>query len=236
MRLPWLVLLVAAAAGCGGRDVVVRVSIPDLDGVETPVPDLLVTFLPYDRDSILTMLETKAGPRPHAAELDSLFARFRAPFRGLLHLAALRDRLVRARDSLAAAGPPGSARLEAINDSLTRLVPELARARTALDRARAAYWPRMDSLRQEARRWNAAAYAGYDSIVRELPGRRFATPVADTTDARGWATARLTQGRWWVTARSVDPSDPNAEWYWNVAIERDTVLLNSHTGRNRPRY
>lgn len=235
MRLTWL-LLVAATAGCGGREVAVRVSIPDLAGIDTPVPDLLVTFLPYDRDSILTELEAKAGPRPHAAELDSLFALFRVPFRDLLVLATLRDRLARERDDLASRGSPGSARLDAINDSLAKLAPELARARAALDRARAAYWPRMDSLRHEAQRWNAAAYAGYDSIVRGLPGRRFATPVADTTDARGWAAARLTRGRWWVTARSVDPGDPNAEWYWNVAIERDTVLLNSHTGRNRPRY
>jgi hypothetical protein len=230
-----LVLAVLATAACGGREVTVRVTIPDLSGVETPVPNLLVTFLPYDRDSVIAALEAQAGPRPHAAELDSLFRLFRAPFTAFVQVAAVRDRLARERDSLAAAGAAGP-RAATVADSLARLEPEVQRARAALDRAREAYWPRIDSLRLAVQAWSTAAYAGYDSIVRVLPGRRVATPVADTTDARGWATVELTDGRWWATARSLDPGDPNAEWYWNVPLERDTVLLNSRTGRNRPRY
>lgn len=232
--LPVVVLCLAAA--CRGPEVSVRVSIPDLSGTETPLPDLMVTFLPYDRDSVIALLEERAGPRPHTGELDSLFARFRVPFTAFVRLAAVRDRLLRERDSLAAAGDPDPARAAAIADSLDRLAPDVERARAALERARADYWPRMDSLRQVVQHWSAAAYAGYDSMVRVLPGRRVATPVADTTDAAGWVTAELTKGRWWVTARSVDPTDPNAEWYWNLPVNRDTVLLNSRTGRNRPRY
>lgn len=241
MRHAALVLLVLTAA-CAGRRVAVRVSIPNLEGVETPIPNLVLTFLPYDRDSVIRSLEERAPePRPNTVELDSLFRRFRQPFTAFLALSAADERLRRDRDSLVAAGqsaqeaPPGS-RLAIVNDSLTRLAPDLARARAALDRARTELWPAMDSLRGRVRHWESTAYAGYDTLVARLPGRQLANPVADTTDPKGWAEIELPDGAWWVTARSIDPRDPNAEWYWNLRIERDTVYLDPRTGRNRPRY
>jgi hypothetical protein len=237
---PMLVLL-AFIAACGGREVTVRVTIPNLDGVETPLTGLVVAFLPYDRDSIIQSLEARAPTqRPHARELDSLFRGFREPFTGFLRLAAAQERLQRESDSLGRLGdlpPPSSAaRLTQVRDSLSRLAPEVAAARAALDRARASYWPAIESLRTAARDWSKTTYAGYDSIVRRTPGRRLANPVADTTDPGGWATIELPNGRWWVTATSIDPTDPNAEWYWNLELQRDTVLLSPRTGRNRPRY
>ncbi|MGH7656889.1 MAG: hypothetical protein ACREL6_01555, partial [Gemmatimonadales bacterium] len=51
------------------------------DSLETPVSELAIIALPYNRDSIIQALESAAaGPRPHVAELDSLFAVFREPF------------------------------------------------------------------------------------------------------------------------------------------------------------
>lgn len=219
-----------------------RVTIPNLEGVETPIPNLVLTFLPYDRDSVIQSLEARApGPRPNTTELDSLFHLFRQPFGEFLKLSAADERLRRTRDSLvatgqsaqeAAAGSP----LAIARDSLAAIAPALSRARAALDRARATLWPAMDSLRSEVRQWESSAFQGYDTLVAGLPGRRLANPVADTTDAGGWASIQLTEGPWWVSARSIDPGDPNAEWYWNVRIEGDTVYLNPRTGRNRPRY
>jgi len=60
--------------------------------------------------------------------------------------------------------------------------------------------------------------------------------VTDTTGSTGWAGLTLPAGRWWIYARAWDTSDPNAEWYWNVPVQEDTVLLSSRTGRRRPRY
>jgi hypothetical protein len=224
-----LVLLVAA---CDTRRASVRVTIPDLDGVETPVAGLPVTFLPYDRDSIIAVLEERAEPRPHAAELDSLFRRFRSPFTEYLTISGAADRL--RRDSAGAAAD--SARARAIRDSLIGLAPALTRARSELDRARAELWPIMDSLRAAVRRWRSETYAEWDSIVRTLPDRRLANPVVDTTGPDGWVTVALTRVRWWVTASSIDPRDPNAEWYWNLAVTGDSLRLDPRTGRNRPRY
>lgn len=232
-----LPLLLLAAAGCRGPEVTVRVSIPDLDGVETPVPGLMVTFLPYDRDSVIAALEAQAeSPRPNTRVLDSLRALFQVPFTEVLRVTAITSRLEAERDSLTAAGAPAGGRLAAVRDSLAALAPRLARARAALDSARTRYYPVMDSLQALVRRWNDRTYAAYDSGVRATPGRRHASPVADTTDARGWATTEVTDGRWWVTARSIDPTDPNMEWYWNVPVTADTVPLDSRSGRRRPRY
>jgi hypothetical protein len=196
----------------------------------------MVTFLPYDRVRILDAIEAGAAtPRPHVAELDSLRARFRAPFTAVLRLTAAKTRLEAERDALASEGASGD-RLGAVRDSLAALEPALVRARAALDTARIRYWPAMDSLAAIISAWSDQTFAGYDSTARALPGRRVANPVADTTDGLGWATTKLTEGRWWVTARSIDPTDPNAEWYWNAPIVGDTVLLDSRSGRRRPRY
>jgi hypothetical protein len=241
MRRAALACLLLASA-CSGREVAVRVTIPNLEGVETPIPNLVLTFLPYDRDSVIQSLEARASsPRPNTAELDSLFHRFRQPFSAFLALSAADERLRRTRDSLVATGQsaqeaPAGSPLAIVRDSLAEIAPALGRARAALDQARATLWPVMDSLRSQVRRWENTAFQGYDTLVAGLPGRRMGNPVADTTDAGGWATIELTDGAWWVTARSIDAGDPNAEWYWNVRITSDTVSLNPRTGRNRPRY
>jgi hypothetical protein len=61
-------------------------------------------------------------------------------------------------------------------------------------------------------------------------------PVIDTTDATGWAHFSLPRGTWWIYAHAWDTSDPNSQWYWNVPLHGDTVLLSSRTGRQHPRY
>jgi len=234
-----LTLTLLACAGCDTRTATVRVTIPDLDGIETPVPGLQVIFLPYDRDSLVRAFEAKAPtPRPHTKELDSLFREFAAPYREFIRIATVVDRLRRERDSLtqalgtAAAGP----RLAAITDSIGRLTPAETAANATLKRTRERLGPAIDRLRSDATKWESDTYRDYQSAVRGLGIRSFANPVADTTDALGWATIALTNGTWWATARSIDPGDPYREWYWNVRIDGDTVALSPRTGRFRPRY
>src|SRR5437867_3979975 len=203
---------------------------------------LVFRLLPYDRDSVIRAMEARASePRPHTRELDSLFQRFRGPFGGLLRAAHDEERWAARRDSLRARQGPGAPlaladSVRAVEESLAALVPRLARARTEMERARAELLPPMVALRRGVRAWESTAYRGYDSIVRRLTRDRLANPVADTTGADGWAVFPLPKGRWWINARAVDLRDPNAEWYWNLELKQDTVLLNPLTGRNRPRY
>jgi hypothetical protein len=229
------------------RDVAVRVSIPGPDSVETPVTGVGLIALPYDRDSVLAALDASAGsPRPDTAALDSLFRAFRVPFVSytgtLQRTERLRDSLdlLRARlDSL----PRNTAEYRQLYAEFSRLDDSLAaaqkrteRARRDLDRARADFIDRTESLRAAIRHWEDSTYRGYDSITRNLAVRRRQDPRTDTTGGDGWARFRLPAGDWWIYGRSWDATDPNAEWYWNVPVTRDTLLLSSRTGRQRRRY
>lgn len=228
--VPLALLLLAACSN--RREIHVEVRIPDPDGVETPIPGVRVAALPYDRDSIIVALEARASEaRPHTKALDSLFQAFRAPFVGYTRLAWLDEQLRRRRD---AAGSDSARAV--LDDSVARLAPELERARADLDGARRTLWPGIDSLRSEVRRWEETVYAGYDTLVTGLTRDRMREGIQDTTDARGGATITVGPGRWWIHARSPDPQDPNAEWYWNAPLRGDTVLLTPATGSRRPRY
>lgn len=131
-------------------------------------------------------------------------------------------------DSLRSGGAPAG--------SMAPAAESLSAARAALDRAREQLGPAMETSRAVVRQWEDSVYRDYSLITRSMGERVFANPVADTTDAVGWATITLTNGRWWATAHSIDPTDPNRQWYWNVAITGDTVFLSPQTGRRRPRY
>ena len=216
--------------------------------MDTPLPGVVITALPYDRDSVLSAMEGRApgGARPHTQALDSLFQAFRAPFRAFAQVAWQAEQVRRLRDSLAtrraeaASGSPGAgeldARLGVAEDSLRALEPKLNRTRAELNVARDTLWPRIERLRAEVQRWELTTFAGYDTIVQGMARDRLRRGVSDTTDARGWVRLVLTAGRWWIYARSPDPQDPNAHWYWNVPAPGDTLRLNSTNARHLPRY
>jgi hypothetical protein len=242
-----LFLMLAAAACDGSRTVTVRVSIPGADSADAPAAGVGVLALPYDRDSVVAALEASARtPRPNTAELDSLFAQFRGPFtafaRASLEVSALRDSLAAVRRSLDSLTPAGSGadglqqRQQRQEAALARAEARQGNAQRALDAARARFAERGDSLRAAVRHWEDSTYRGYDSIVTNLAQRRGLQPVTDTTDAVGTATLRLRSGEWWIFATAWDANDPNAQWYWNVRVDQDTVRLSSANGRRRPRY
>jgi len=243
-----LLLAAAALAGCRTeRHVAVRVSIPDAESRETPAAGVGVVVLPYDRDSILTSLERRARtPRPRTAALDSLFARFRGPFTRYTSISyqasQLRDSLKRAQQALDSSGTgsparrENSSRVRQLAESLRVLDRNVERSRANLDRARAEFVSRSESLRTAVRRWEDSTYRGYDSIVENLTRSQGRQATTDTTGDTGWAHFSLSPGQWWLYARAWDTSDPNSEWYWNIPVEDDTVLLSSRTGQRRPRY
>jgi hypothetical protein len=123
-----------------------------------------------------------------------------------------------------------------LNDSLASAQDRTERARQTLDRARAEFVDRSESLRARIRHWEDSTYRGYDSITRNLAARRRQDPRTDTTGGDGWARFQLPPGDWWIYGRSWDATDPNAEWYWNLPVTGDTLLLSSRTGRQRRRY
>jgi hypothetical protein len=229
------------------REVAVRVSIPGPDTVETPVTGVGVVALPYDRDSVLRQLEARARtPRPPTAPLESLYAEFRGPFAAYsaatFRLAKLHDSLAATKgqlDSLSRDAPAygqSYAVFGRLTDSLRAAQARVERARVELDRARRDFVGRGDSLRLRMRQWEDSTYEGYDSIVQGLARRSRRQPVTDTTGADGWAKLTLAPGRWWLYARSWDATDPNSEWYWNVPVDGDTLLLSSRTARRQARY
>jgi hypothetical protein len=225
---PTRLLLTLALAACSGpREITVRVTVPDLEGTESPASGVPVVAVPYDRDSVVAALEAaQATPRPHTATLDSLFAQFRGPF--LDHFRA-GQALTAARDSLARGLVDSGALATA-----TRRSEE---TRAALDVARGAL-ATGDSLRDDVRSWENSTYAPFDSVVKALAERARRKPVVDTTDATGKAELRLpaSENDWWVTARSWDVTDPNTSWTWSVRVDADSVELNGRNGRRRPRY
>ena len=253
LRRTCLLLLLSIGLAWGlaacesSEQVAVRVSIPDPSAVETPLAGVGVVALPYDRDSVISSLEARAvGPRPHTATLDSMFARFRGPFTAYTAISYVESRL---RDSLSQlqisrdSKSVGSSEYSAlaaehrrVSDSLARTTERARRARQALDRARADFVARSETLRAAVRQWEDSTYRGWESIVESLARARRRQPVTDTTDATGWARFTLAPGDWWIYAQAWDTSDPNFHWYWNIPAERDTILLSSRNGKRQPRY
>lgn len=243
----WLLTCICILTACGGRKVRIEVAIPGPDSVDAPVAGLPLILLSYDRDSIIARLESQA-PAPVATTrpLDSLFQAFRGPFaayaRAALRTRRLEDslRLLHVRlDSLPRTAPDYAElyrRFAALSDTLKSATAVRDKAHASLDRVRATLSPRIDSLRGRMSRWQDSTYQGYDSIVGALNDRIGQQPIPDTTGTDGSTTVRLPNGNWWVYARSWDAEDPNAEWYWNVPVTGDRVVLDRRTGMRRARY
>jgi len=243
----WTPVCFLALAACGGREVRIEVAIPGPDSVDAPVAHLGFVALPYDRDSVIALLEAK-NPRPAAItrQLDSLFQQFRGPFvayaREAYRVQSLEARLARLRlrmDSLPRSSPLYDSLYRAFStgsDSVTQAHRRRDKAQHFLAAVRNDVSPGIDSQRQAMARWKDSAYRGYDSITKALGSGLGREPIADSTGADGTAVIRLPSGDWWIYARSWDAWDPNSEWYWNVRVTGDRVVLDRATGHRLPRY
>ena len=243
--LPVLLLVLAACQNT--TNVHVRALIPGADGQVEPVPGVVLVALPYDRDSIIAALTARAAsPRPDVASLDSLFARFQRPFAAYAVAAAtatrLQDSLARMKTTLDSL-PRESPAYRKLYGSFVSITTERAAAdrrrdslQQALKRARAAFDAPSDSTRMVLRAWEDSTYGDYEKITQELARNTDLQPQTDTTGADGTTTLVLKKGHWWIYARSWDALDPNAEWYWNIPVRRDSVTLSPENARRRPRY
>jgi hypothetical protein len=243
-----LVCLTVLLAACNGpREVTVEVRVPDLDANAVVAPNLPLVILPYDRDSLLDVLESQATqPRPHVAALDSLFAAFRVPYVEVARAGRMVNRyrdslttLKAAMDTLLREDEAYRLRFQLfaqLTDSLERSEARRDSAATALRQARRTFVPLSDSLRQEVRAWEETTFRSYDSLVNDLAEQTGRTGMIDTTDSAGHSTMTVTRGAWWIYARAWDVEDPNSEWYWNVQLKGDTVRLDSRNGIRLPTY
>lgn len=236
-----------ALVACGPAEVTVRVAIPGPDSVLAAVAGVQLIALPYDRDSVIAALEAQsAAPARETHALDSLYGAFRAPFaayaQAALRVRRLEDSLAAIRADLDSIPRNASAyrslylRFTELADTLARAQAASERAQAVLKRARDTLGGRIERLRAAHRRWEDTTYHGYDSLTTALVRSRGLTPIADTTDAEGRAAFRLLPGRWWIYARSWDAEDPYSEWYWNVPVRGDSLILDPANGRRRPTY
>lgn len=212
--------------------------LPDATGQVGPARGVLVMALPYDRDSILTSLENEAPtPRPPTAELDSLFQVYREPFVESTRLAARAGRL---RDSLRRleADPAQAANAAALGEALAIVETAATAAAARLTLLRAGVNPRIDSLRLAMRHWEQDAFRNYADITNSLTSNRLALGISDTTSVEGKVGLWLPPGSraWWIHARSFNSGDPNTEWYWNVPMDRERIVLDTTNAQLRRRY
>jgi hypothetical protein len=215
--------------------------------VDAPLEHLALVALPYDRDSVIAALEARyPRPAPITRRLDSLFQEFRGPFttyaREAYRVQSLEARLGRLKlrmDSLSRASPLYDSLYRAFavgSDSLAAARRRKDATQNQLAVTRNQLGPAMDSLHRQMAQWKDSAYRGYDSITKALGSGLGREPLSDSTGRNGTASLRLPRGDWWIYARSWDPWDPNREWYWNVKVTSDRVVLDRASGRQIPRY
>jgi hypothetical protein len=79
-QLPSL-LLGTCLVACAEPSTVVTASIQRADGTERPAAELVITLLPYDRDSVVAALSATGPARPDTAELMALLDSLRRTYR-----------------------------------------------------------------------------------------------------------------------------------------------------------
>src|SRR5262245_21745898 len=109
--------------------------VPDVDGTLVPGSQLVITYYPFNMDSLLAAVAEKsgAGPRPNMRALDSLFSAFQPAYQRYVTLDDQRRKLSKSSDVGA--------------DSLARLDSAIAKAQVDLKAAEARYWPAIETLR-----------------------------------------------------------------------------------------
>jgi hypothetical protein len=240
----------AASFACTG-DVAIVAQLDNPEGGDpTPLKELEVRALPYNRDMIFDSLTNAAGS-PAPAAPDSLVALQSQIAQAQNELSLATERWNGARDSL-----------RAIRNRMDQLNRQSAEYRLLFadfgdqeDRERAARaqmdgaFRRFDDLQkrytnaaQEYRimlaEWEDQAFVAVDSVIAQHIEESGREEVWDTTDANGVLRMTLKRGEWWIYSRYDLPFD---ELYWNLPVEVSggepkQVQLNNSTAQRRPKY
>ncbi|HEX2168187.1 MAG TPA: hypothetical protein VHG09_13215 [Longimicrobiales bacterium] len=246
-------VLMAAVAGtatlsaCGGGEVVVQVY-TEQEGQPTPVPELQVSALPYDRDALFDSLGTAYGtPEPELpAELTQLRDSIAAANQQWSEMNA---RWAEGRDSLRTllegmqSIPRSNPRYLPMFNRYNALEREVSAAEAASDQAfqrfsalNDRYATQAEETRLAREQWADAAYADIDDVIDARLRELRLDAAVDTTNANGIVRFRgLRAGDWWIHARY---DLPFAELYWNEPIQVDgdvQIQLTRENAEVRPK-
>lgn len=245
-----LVLALSASAllaACGGGEVVVKATSSTEAGEASPVEDMVVTFLPYDRDSIFDALDQQAETqRPEIPQ--SLRDQFDQVMEAQREWNDAEDAWNRVRDSLETLSGQMEGldrtsteymrlfdRFEALEGRVGAMERRKDRLFQRFDSLQRAVVQRSDSVRAEIRNWEEEAYHGYVDLTDSILRAENVEIRRDTTDAQGIASASISSGDWWIYARTAP--GPYEELYWNIHVmpgQVDTVRLSRENAEVRP--
>lgn len=250
LLLALLVPVSGVLAACGGGEVTVRVmSSSASQDSSRPVEGNVVTFLPYDRDSIFAaMTERAEEPEPEVPE--DLLEQYDQVQEVGRQWRQAEQAWSQARDSLKGL----STRMDQLDtrsreylelykkfDQLEGQVNSLKQRKNQLferfDSLQKATLSRADSMQAVIRSWEDEAFAGYVDITDSILEDKGVEIVRDTTDEQGYVTTSLGAGDWWVYTRH-EPG-PFEELYWNLHLrpgEADTLVLSRENAEVRRKF
>ncbi len=243
----------ALLAACGGAEVVVQAAIqPEGDAATeaSPLPNLTVRALPYDRDAIFDSLRAAYGePEPQIPD----------------SLAQLQTAIADAQEQLSAS----EAAWNAARDSLKQLSDRMAtmsrgdpqyviafrdfnaqeaierQQRQRMDQANERFTSMLSSFNEQSQQvraqrqaWGDQAFADINEVIEARLDALGREEWTDTTGANGVARFEgLQTGEWWIHARY---DLPYTELYWNVPVTVEggdpiSVILNRENAQVRPK-
>lgn len=242
--LVWSPILLAA---CGGT-VTVQVLTEGSDDTLQPEENLIVEFLPFDRDELFSMLEAQADePQPEVP--DAVRAMFdtvstlQADWREAdTEWANVRDELKLLSDQLQRM----DARSRQYRQRYERFL-SLERRERALNRRKTEAFDRftsiqnrslaqVDSIRAVRESWGDIAFQDYFTVLDSILSATGREIYEDTTGSDGTVTRRLPGGDWWIHTRF--PVGLIDEYYWNLRInpaKLDTVRVTPENAERRLR-
>jgi len=244
-RVAMLCLALSPLLTACGSAVTVEVMTEGAEGL-TPVENLELQFLPYDRDSLFAELASRAPtPEPQMpadlrTQRDSVGV-LQEGWRDLeTRWNAVRDSLRQLSDRLGQMDARSReyvqlyqqfSPMEGRERSLNRQRQQAFDAFTGLQEQTSA---RIDSFVAVLTAWEDQAFEEYVDIETDLLAELGKAVVVDTTDAMGMVTRSLGGGDWWVHARV---SAAVGELYWNVPVAgADTLRLNPDNAERRQVY
>jgi hypothetical protein len=243
------ILGAATTFACTGQ-VAVEAQLENAEGGVSPLKELPIRALPYNRDAIFDSLRT-AYSTPEPMPPDSLNQLQAAIQQANDEWTSAEAKWNSARDSLRA--------LKAKLDNTPRSSGEYRllfrdfgdqeqRERTTQQQSQAAfrrytdlqerYTAQAAAYKLQHEQWADEAYASVDEVIAAHIKKLGLEEIADTTDANGTRIMKLKKGQWWIYAYYPLVYE---ELYWNMPVEVTggepaVVLLNHESATKRPIY
>lgn len=224
-----LVLTLLGLSGCLPSEFDIEVAARDPN--DSPLTNLEIVALPFDRDALRDSLVQASGPvRPEFPDLEAGLLSYERPdisrlVESLQPWQAIYDSVRHLADSLQIAGSDGSASYATAYDRLRQQYRRLAQSTAERDNAirdqvgaDKALALRVGAAADSLRDWEGSALASYPALADSAIARSGREPQRSSTDSNGVASFTLEPGRWWFVAVWTDTQNPFTEYYWNVSL------------------